>query len=492
MIPKILHQLWIGPLPAPLHMMETWKLKHPDFEYIFWNENEIAKRGMIFECQQQIDDMPEYNGKADIMRWEILNKYGGYFVDADSICIEPFDHYFINKLGFATFENEAVREKLVATGTMGFIPNHHLLVDIITWIQGEEAADMFKTVRAWATVGPGLLTRFLLTGNYPDFTVYPSHCFLPIHFTGQTYKGHKKVYGYQAWGTANESYEKMKDITLPKQLCEPQFWVSVLVPSYNTKRAFLRECLDSIRSQNGHFGIELVWINDGSSAEYTFYLEEEINRFSSQSRFCKVNYHKMDENVGVAKALTKGVELCSHELIFRMDSDDIMMPDRIIKQIQFMKHHSDCVVSGTNMQLFSKNEKGERIGEGETHHPFKLTWQDFYSMRTRPAWIMNHPTLCFRKSAVLAIGNYRHHGKGHEFNMEDYELELRLMHKFGAISNIDEVLLLYRNHPEQLTYIKPDPIVHAETRQHIFKDVTARYIPPNASRECHFDDFDTW
>ena len=34
-IPKIIHQLWIGPKPAPINLMNTWKEKHPDFEYIF-------------------------------------------------------------------------------------------------------------------------------------------------------------------------------------------------------------------------------------------------------------------------------------------------------------------------------------------------------------------------------------------------------------------------------------------------------------------------
>jgi hypothetical protein len=169
-----------------------------------------------------------------------------------------------------------------------------------------------------------------------------------------------------------------------------------------------------------------------------------------------------------------------------------MLPDRVIKQINFMKHHQDCGVCGTNMQMFSMSDKGRRIPGEETHHADKITWQEFYSQKQRPSWIMNHPTLCFRKSAVLAIGNYRHHGKGHEFNMEDYELELRLMHKFGAVYNLQEILLYYRIHPEQVTFVKHDPYVDADTREHIIKDVTKRYVPPNASRECHFDDFDTW
>ena len=106
--------------------MNTWKTKHPDIEYIFWNEAEIEKRNMVFECSNQISLIPEINGKADIMRWEILYKYGGVFIDADSICIESLDDFFFNQSAFAAYEQENIRHGLVATGTMGSIFDRQL------------------------------------------------------------------------------------------------------------------------------------------------------------------------------------------------------------------------------------------------------------------------------------------------------------------------------------------------------------------------------
>ncbi len=47
-IPKIIHQIWIGPKPRPSKFMETWAKKNPDFEYILWNEDEFQKRGIVF------------------------------------------------------------------------------------------------------------------------------------------------------------------------------------------------------------------------------------------------------------------------------------------------------------------------------------------------------------------------------------------------------------------------------------------------------------
>lgn len=449
-IPKILHQIWIGPLDPPIEMMKTWREKHPDFEYIFWNESEIEKRGMIFRSQSKIDIMKEINGQADIMRWEILYKYGGYFVDADSICIAPFDEYFKNKTAFATYENEIVRSELIATGTMGFIPNHVLCGDIINWINTPEYDKMNEKIRAWGSVGPGLLTRFLKTGKYKDFSVYPSHCFLPIHFTGLSYGGHKKVYAYQAWGTANTNYDKMNTMTLPPLLREPKFYVSLLIPIYNTCRLYLKECLESIKCQKGYFGIELVCINDGCSDEYTKILEEELEDFIKKTRFCKLVYHKFESNMGICVALNKGIELCNNELIFRMDSDDIMLPDRINTQLEFIKNNQECAVLGCNVQFFN-NEDAANLKQktflNTTKHPLKLTWNDF--LKSPTSWFMNHPTLCFRKSAVLSVGNYN---KDSYKLLEDYELELKLMKKYGAVYNLKDSLLYYRLHSQQLTH----------------------------------------
>ena len=342
-IPKILHQIWIGPLPAPSNLMRTWKEKHPDFEYILWNEAEIDHRGLELSCSREINIMSEINGKADIIRWEILYKYGGYFVDADSICIEPFDAFFENQTGFATFENEVVRKGLVATGTMGFIPGHPICRDIIEWIKTPEGENSIRNFRAWYSVGPALLTKMLETKKYKDIAIYPSYCFLPIHFTGPKYEGHKKVYGYQEWGTAKQSYETMNNVVLPPEFAEPSVWVSVLISSYNTNPFYVRECLQSIKNQNGYFGIELIWVNDGSDKEHTNALEAELANFRTNTRFIRVIYKHLLENHRQAYACNRGLESATCELVFKMDSDDIMLPHRIQSQIDYMTKNPDIV-----------------------------------------------------------------------------------------------------------------------------------------------------
>lgn len=424
-IPRILHQIWIGPKPAPTHLMDTWRDMNPDFEYIRWSESELQARGFVSECQSQIDAMSEINGKADIYRWEILHKYGGIFVDADSVCVSPFDDTFLARTAFAGFENETIRKGLVATGTMGFVPGYPLCRKAIDQIRD---SPIDTTKRAWYTVGPGLLTRLLAVGKYRDFTVYPSFYFIPVHFTGMAYVGHKRVYAHQIWGNTKSLYDK--PVPLPLELpSEPTRWVSMLIPSYNTKREYIRECLESIRSQNGAFQIELVWINDGSSTEATVELEQELVRFQRTSRFVKVKYIRRDENYGISRSLRQGICECSWDLVFRMDSDDAMLPDRMKRQLEFMDANPDCVVCGTDIETFD--------GITRTNHPSVIRSTD---PDPKPEWFMNHPTLCLKRSAVLAVGNYGEIENGHE----DRDLEIKLLEKHDAVYNIPECLVKYR------------------------------------------------
>jgi len=444
-IPRIIHQLWIGPKPRPSKFMQTWEDKHPDFEYIMWNEEEIKKRELHLVCIDKINSIEEINGKADIIRWEILYHYGGVFLDADSICIESFHELVEKEQAFAGYENEQIRKGLVATGTMAFPKNHPLPANAIKWMLNNEVTRAKTGKMAWQTVGPGLLTGLLNSGHFADVVIYPSYLFLPKHGTGLQYMGHSKVYAYQEWGSTKQNYEIMNTIELDEIYKEPTNWVSILISSYNTNHKYIVECLESIKKQNGHYGMEIVWINDGSNELSTKLLEKTIPEFEKSMRFTKFIYKKWDKNMGLVYSLNKGIELCNNDLIFRFDSDDIMHQDRIIKQIEYMNLNNDCVICGTNVH-FLKEINGEKITNGQTNHKEILTWKEY---KQKPIhWIANHPTLCLKKSAILEVGNYNINNK---LPCEDFELELKLLKKFGKIYNIQENLLYYRLHEYQVT-----------------------------------------
>ena len=441
-IPKIIHQLWIGSKPAPINLMNTWKDKNPDFEYIFWNEKEFIKRNMVFECQEKIDEIEEINGKADILRWEILYKYGGIFLDADSICIEPIDNELLGKPCFAGWENEELRPGLIATGTMGFPPKHIMVREAIDWILTNEVSYAKTGQMAWQTVGPLLLTRVNMLGLCKNFHIFPSYTFLPVHLTGKEYLGHGKIYAFQAWGSTHSSYDEMNNLVLPEKYLKPTKSVSVLVSSYNTKLKYIKECLDSIKHQIGDFNIELVWINDGSGKMETTLLINSLRIFENTTRFTHVIYSENDGNKGIGYSLNKGIQLCNNEIIIKMDSDDIMVENRIIKQLTYMEENPQVKVCGGQVAYFKNN-----INEtsGRTNHP-SITWDTYKLYKSH--WISNHPTLCYRKNAVIEAGNY---DVTKSRMTEDFEMTLRLLKKFGYLYNFDEVLLYYRIHYEQVT-----------------------------------------
>ena len=444
-IPKIIHQLWIGPKPRPYKFMQTWKDKHPDFEYIMWNEEEIKKRGLKLMCINKINEIEEINGKADIIRWEILYHYGGVFLDADSICIEPFDELIEKNKSFAGYENENVRPGLIATGTMAFSKNHPLPGLAIQWIMQNEVSRAKTSKMAWKTVGPQLLTNLFNSGNFKDVEILPSYYFLPKHGTGIQYMGHSKVYAYQEWGSTKQNYDIMNTIELDDIYKEPKIWVSLLISSYNTNHKYIVECLESIKIQNGHFGIEIIWINDGSNDLNSKLLEKTLLKFQKSMRFTKIIYKKWKKNMGIGYSLYEGVLLCNNEIIIKVDSDDILHQDRIIKQIEYMNLHNDCVICGTNA-LYLKDINGKKITNGQTNHKEILKWEEY---KKNPShWFINHPCVCYKKSAILEVGNYNK--KSHSL-YEDFELELKLLKKFGKIYNIQENLLYYRLHEEQIT-----------------------------------------
>lgn len=464
-IPKIIHQIWIGPKTPPTKFMDTWKNIHKDegFEYIRWTEEELKKRNFISNLTDKINDMQEINGKADILRWELLYEYGGFFVDADAYCIKSVSYLLKKYKAFVGYENEIVRcagwiknnneyddvlartHPLIATGTMAFPPKHELPRLAIEWIKNNDINIIRTGKRAWRTVGPGLLTRLFFQNKWSDITVLPSYYFLPIHASNQTYIGHGVVYANQEWGSTKESYDTMNDIGLPDVVKVPKRSVSVLIPCYNINASYFSETLESIKQQQGRIFINLVCINDGSDDFNTTILERLLDNFKKNVRWIKVHYYVNKKNMGIGPTLRKGVILCPDELILRMDSDDIMHPERIIKQVEFMDNNKDCALCGSQIYLFKNNLKQIH---SKTSHP-NYTWNEYIKMKVKPHWLMNHPTFCFRKSKILEVGNYEENIRS---MYEDFYLVLKVMKKYGKIYNMKECLLFYRLHENQLTH----------------------------------------
>lgn len=207
MIPKIFHFIWVGDeARRPDNCIRTWQEAHPDWEFRLWGNAQLGGRDWI--NARHIAEMSgrEYNGVADMMRWEILHEHGGIVFDADSICARPLDEALLDCEAFACWENEIARPGLIAAGYFGCTAGNSFVKQIIDDISASPSVigDM-----AWKTVGPQRLTDCYRKFGYTRLRIYPSHYFIPRHFTGVTYEGSDPVYAHQLWGSTLKSYDAL-------------------------------------------------------------------------------------------------------------------------------------------------------------------------------------------------------------------------------------------------------------------------------------------
>lgn len=249
-VPKIIHQIWIGPKQPPTSCMETIKNDNPSFEYKLWTERELNKLDISKTLDLKIKCMKEYCGKADIWRYVILKKYGGIFIDADTVSLEPLDDFLLNKC-FMAFENEMTRPNLVANGTMGFVSDHPFINQLINHIESNPIQSP-----AWKFCGPLLVTKLLQ--NYPlrDIQLFPSYYFYPDHHQNVKYEGHGKVYFYQLWCSTNDNYNVLstENIHLPKHLHTPNESININIPE-NISKKQLKDIMNSLKQMDGHYNI---------------------------------------------------------------------------------------------------------------------------------------------------------------------------------------------------------------------------------------------
>ena len=212
MIPKIIHQIWLGDQSKrPTELINTWKEVNPDWEHKLWTEENIPE----LRCQAQFDALDELAGKADILRYEILFNEGGFYIDADSRALEPLDDFFLDNDSFCCYENETTREGLLANGYLGSIKGCKL-IDMLLNVIEEASPEFFKTLphlMAWQVVGPMLLTNTVHDFAYDDIKIYPSHWFIPKHYSGISYEGSDKIYCeqyYMSTPPSGRSYEEFR------------------------------------------------------------------------------------------------------------------------------------------------------------------------------------------------------------------------------------------------------------------------------------------
>ena len=213
-------------------------------------------------------------------------------------------------------------------------------------------------------------------------------------------------------------------------------FVSVVMTVFNGEQ-FLREAIESVLKQS-HKNFEFVIVDDGSTDSTPAIIREYMAKDFRVKLFSQ-------ENKGLPVALNKGLELATSDIIARMDADDVMLPNRLERQINYLLAHPEATV--VSCASYHINGKGEKIGKGDLSSGLRTVEQCKELVAKGGLVFCLHPGAIFRKGPVLEIGGY-----DEKLTVgEDVDLWNRLA-DFGYYTIVmPERLLLYRIHGNAFT-----------------------------------------
>jgi glycosyltransferase involved in cell wall biosynthesis len=200
--------------------------------------------------------------------------------------------------------------------------------------------------------------------------------------------------------------------------------VSVVLPVYNGA-AYLAESIQSILKQT-YVNFELIIINDGStdnSSEIIASFDDPRIRLYSQS------------NLGLPAALNKAIVLATSRYIARQDADDISLPSRLERQIEFLDNNPDCGIVGTWAEIIAGSRDTGRYHKhpiGNELLKFNLLFDSYFV----------HSSVMLTKSVFDKVGRY---ATEISRQPEDYELWSRIVRDGQfKVGNIPEIHIKYR------------------------------------------------
>ncbi|RSO33702.1 glycosyltransferase [Acinetobacter lactucae] len=208
--------------------------------------------------------------------------------------------------------------------------------------------------------------------------------------------------------------------------------VSIILP-VNRDDGFLKDSILSLLNQVFK-DFEILVIANNTSDELWEYIEE-LQKLDSRIKIFRVKLG------GLVFALNYAISIAKGKYIARMDADDISLEQRIITQVEYLDNNPNISILGTQIQYI--NELGDKLGQQASQLPsnfFKIRKIAYYKCP------LYHPTVMYRKDDILKLGGYKY-----GFYGEDYELWLRAIHEGFEIANLNEVLLYYRVHANQVS-----------------------------------------
>ncbi len=222
--------------------------------------------------------------------------------------------------------------------------------------------------------------------------------------------------------------------------------VSVVMSVYNTPEAYLRESIESISNQTWR-DLEFIVVNDGSNADTSSILRDYAARDS------RIRLIENTENRGLTKNLNSAIRQATGRYIARMDSDDISMPTRLERQVEFLERNDDVSVLGTEWLLLKDGQlTAPRRYENQ---PWQIQGRLLYGCQG-----ILHPSVMFRREIFTRDGFYY----DEDFRIaQDFELWTRIGLR-RKIYVLPEELMKYRISDVQISTAKTDRQIAFRTK----------------------------
>lgn len=197
---------------------------------------------------------------------------------------------------------------------------------------------------------------------------------------------------------------------------------------------YLPETLASIEAQTWRDWEVLCWDNgstDGTLAELHRWIPNRI-----PGRIIE------DRPMSLGNSLAALVEAARTELCARIDADDVNYPERLAVQVEFLREHPRVALVGADIEFIDEEGRVVPGAWTQKHDDAEIRWR----LRWKNAF--GHPTVIFRRSVVLAAGNY-----ADCMPFEDHDLWLRIA-LIAEMANLPRVLLKYRLLSSSVTAVR--------------------------------------
>jgi mannosyltransferase OCH1-like enzyme len=196
-ITKKIHQIWVGPHPIPeksAKFIKKIQELHPEYEYRLWVDSDLIEEN--FSNIHYIRATPIYAQKADIMRYEILYRHGGVYLDIDFEIIRPLTPYLTTPLVVCN-EDANVDQYM----TNAFIYAHPGLPSLQRCVEMIGTCQLGGQVNVAVATGPWYFRKHFVLDA--DTAIIPTHMMYPVHFTQkhtiQNVKLPEDVIGIHHW-----------------------------------------------------------------------------------------------------------------------------------------------------------------------------------------------------------------------------------------------------------------------------------------------------